>query len=54
MMEDEKTLEDGHSAISSEKHEARKSNVAGELDDQIFDVETQGVSTLFRRCDFGY
>ncbi|KAF3054713.1 Efflux pump vrtL [Trichoderma lentiforme] len=41
-MEDEKTLEDGHSATSSEKLGARKSNVAGELDDQIFDVETQG------------
>jgi hypothetical protein len=54
MMEDEKTLEEGNSVISSEKHGTSKSNVAGELDDQILDVETQGVSTHFRRCGFGY
>ncbi|KAJ4856768.1 major facilitator superfamily domain-containing protein [Trichoderma breve] len=42
MMEDEETLEEGHSAISSEKRGTRKSNAAGELDDQILDVETQG------------
>ncbi|KAK0760461.1 hypothetical protein N5P37_006655 [Trichoderma harzianum] len=43
MMEDEKTLEEGNSVISSEKHGTSKSNVAGELDDQILDVETQGI-----------
>ncbi|PKK45363.1 hypothetical protein CI102_9954 [Trichoderma harzianum] len=42
-MEDEKTLEEGNSVISSEKHGTSKSNVAGELDDQILDVETQGI-----------
>ncbi|UKZ51074.1 hypothetical protein TrVGV298_004829 [Trichoderma virens] len=41
-MGDGTILEDEHSTVSSEKHGTRKSNVAGELEDQILDVETQG------------